>query len=302
MATVRTMLLVPVFAATTAVAGLAQPTPGSEGETLLAAEKGFAAAAADTESGDRVDGDVRRRRDHAGAAGHTAPQQGDGGGRAAGESRQRRRPRGVDADSPRHVGRRPSRLHLRLHDADPQGRHDPAAEVHGLLGAGRRRLAGRRLQARAAARGRGVDGADGAAAARGAGSGQGRSGRSGSGAVARRRRARVLERGAIGWPWEGVHHVGQRRRGEHGRARQPGLRRRTGGDRAVGGRGLGRQAEPGVLVHGVAVVASSGDLGISFGYIRPNGKPPDGAPPQGSPFFTIWHRASPTAPWRYIAE
>ncbi|MGD9906300.1 MAG: DUF4440 domain-containing protein [Vicinamibacterales bacterium] len=52
----------------------------------------------------------------------------------------------------------------------------------------------------------------------------------------------------------------------------------------------------------VAVVASSGDLGISFGYIRPNGPPPPGAPPNGTPFFTIWHRPSPTAPWRYIAE
>jgi hypothetical protein len=52
----------------------------------------------------------------------------------------------------------------------------------------------------------------------------------------------------------------------------------------------------------VAVVASSGDLGISFGYIRPHGAPPAGAPPQGQPFFTIWTRASPTAPWRYIAE
>jgi ketosteroid isomerase-like protein len=52
----------------------------------------------------------------------------------------------------------------------------------------------------------------------------------------------------------------------------------------------------------VAIVASSGDLGISFGYIRPNGPPPAGAPPNGSPFFTIWYRPSPTAPWRYIAE
>lgn len=52
----------------------------------------------------------------------------------------------------------------------------------------------------------------------------------------------------------------------------------------------------------VAIVASSGDLGISFGYIRPNARPPDGSIPQGQPFFTIWHRASPTAPWRYIAE
>jgi ketosteroid isomerase-like protein len=52
----------------------------------------------------------------------------------------------------------------------------------------------------------------------------------------------------------------------------------------------------------VALVASSGDLGISFGYIRSHGKPPEGAPPNGSPFFTIWHRPSATAPWRYIAE
>ncbi len=52
----------------------------------------------------------------------------------------------------------------------------------------------------------------------------------------------------------------------------------------------------------VALVASSGDLGISFGYIRPNGKPPEGAPATGTPFFTIWHRPSATAPWRYIAE
>ena len=52
----------------------------------------------------------------------------------------------------------------------------------------------------------------------------------------------------------------------------------------------------------VAIVASSGDLGISFGHIRPNAKPADGKTPQGSPFFTIWYRATPTGPWRYIAE
>ena len=52
----------------------------------------------------------------------------------------------------------------------------------------------------------------------------------------------------------------------------------------------------------VALVASSGDLGISFGHIRPNAPPPAGAPASGSPFFTIWYRASPTGPWRYIAE
>ncbi len=53
----------------------------------------------------------------------------------------------------------------------------------------------------------------------------------------------------------------------------------------------------------VALVASSGDLGISFGFIRPNERPAGTTvAPQGTPFFTIWTRASATAPWRYIAE
>lgn len=46
------------------------------------------------------------------------------------------------------------------------------------------------------------------------------------------------------------------------------------------------------------IVASSGDLGITMGVIHNSANPT--AP--GSPFFTIWRRASPTAPWRYIAE
>lgn len=50
-----------------------------------------------------------------------------------------------------------------------------------------------------------------------------------------------------------------------------------------------------------ALVASSGDLGVTWGYIRPIGPVPEGSPAQ-IPFFTIWRRASPSAPWRYIAE
>ncbi len=50
-----------------------------------------------------------------------------------------------------------------------------------------------------------------------------------------------------------------------------------------------------------AIVASSGDLGVTFGYIRPNA-PAASPAPTPIPFFTIWRRASPTAPWRYIAE
>jgi len=48
------------------------------------------------------------------------------------------------------------------------------------------------------------------------------------------------------------------------------------------------------------IAASSGDLGVTIGVIHPNAPPQDGS--QGFPFFTIWRRASPNAPWRYIAE
>ncbi|MEP7380942.1 MAG: nuclear transport factor 2 family protein [Gemmatimonadota bacterium] len=48
-----------------------------------------------------------------------------------------------------------------------------------------------------------------------------------------------------------------------------------------------------------ALVASSGDLGITFGQIHQNGAPSD-AP--SFAFFTIWRRESPTSPWKYVAE
>ena len=47
------------------------------------------------------------------------------------------------------------------------------------------------------------------------------------------------------------------------------------------------------------IVASSGDLGITFGRIRSNDPATDSPP---FPFFTIWRRASPDEPWRYVAE
>jgi ketosteroid isomerase-like protein len=50
------------------------------------------------------------------------------------------------------------------------------------------------------------------------------------------------------------------------------------------------------------IVASSGDLGVSIGIIRPNVPPKDPKQPSAFPFFTVWRRASPTAPWRYVAE
>jgi ketosteroid isomerase-like protein len=50
------------------------------------------------------------------------------------------------------------------------------------------------------------------------------------------------------------------------------------------------------------IVASSGDLGVTIGMIRPNARPADGAQPAGFAFFTIWRRATPNDPWRYVAE
>ena len=49
------------------------------------------------------------------------------------------------------------------------------------------------------------------------------------------------------------------------------------------------------------LVASSGDLGVTWGYIRPLTPPPPGQVTT-FPFFTVWHRVTPQAPWRYIAE
>jgi ketosteroid isomerase-like protein len=50
-----------------------------------------------------------------------------------------------------------------------------------------------------------------------------------------------------------------------------------------------------------SIVASSGDLGVTFGYIRQN-NPPPAAGPTAIPFITIWRRADPSQPWRYVAE
>lgn len=50
------------------------------------------------------------------------------------------------------------------------------------------------------------------------------------------------------------------------------------------------------------IVASSGDLGVTIGFIRQNGPGPDGQTPLPFPFFTIWRRDRPSDPWLYVAE
>ena len=47
------------------------------------------------------------------------------------------------------------------------------------------------------------------------------------------------------------------------------------------------------------IVANTGDLGVSIGTIRIT---PAGGATREVPFFTIWKRAWPSDPWRYIAE
>lgn len=69
--------------------------------------------------------------------------------------------------------------------------------------------------------------------------------------------------------------------------------------RSVGGSDM--SASPVTWGADTAIVASSDDLGVTFGVIRANGAAADAGAP-GAPFFTIWRRASPGAPWRYIAE
>ena len=50
------------------------------------------------------------------------------------------------------------------------------------------------------------------------------------------------------------------------------------------------------------VVAESGDLGLSVGYIRFNQRAEDGSKRSPIAFFTVWRRASADQPWRYVAE
>jgi hypothetical protein len=66
----------------------------------------------------------------------------------------------------------------------------------------------------------------------------------------------------------------------------------------------GKPAEPSTLTWAPdrTIVASSGDLGVTIGLIRETAPGPDPNAPTVFPFFTVWQRASPAEPWRYVAE
>lgn len=50
------------------------------------------------------------------------------------------------------------------------------------------------------------------------------------------------------------------------------------------------------------LVASSGDLGVSIGYIVAKEPASSGRTPARFPFFTIWRRDDTDSPWRFVAE
>ncbi|MEW5918308.1 MAG: hypothetical protein AB1762_18035 [Gemmatimonadota bacterium] len=52
------------------------------------------------------------------------------------------------------------------------------------------------------------------------------------------------------------------------------------------------------------IAASSGDLGVSMGTITVRSAAANGKPQQTHqrPFFTVWRRSSPNAPWRFVIE
>lgn len=77
------------------------------------------------------------------------------------------------------------------------------------------------------------------------------------------------------------------------------------GNEAIGeavGRGSPANSSPVKWGPEKTIIASSGDFGVTLGYIVRNAPGPDGKISPGQPFFTIWKRESPPAPWRYIAE
>ena len=69
------------------------------------------------------------------------------------------------------------------------------------------------------------------------------------------------------------------------------------------GRGVGGESTaPSTISWGPerVLVASSGDLGVTIGYIVSPGTGTNA--PARTPFFTVWRRATPSQPWRFVAE
>jgi len=74
----------------------------------------------------------------------------------------------------------------------------------------------------------------------------------------------------------------------------------TPGNRAIG-ESQGTGPSPLTWSPDGTTVSSSGDLGVTWGYLHRTGPIPPGRLAR-IPWFTIWRRASPNAPWLYVAE
>lgn len=74
----------------------------------------------------------------------------------------------------------------------------------------------------------------------------------------------------------------------------------TRGNRAIGEM-QGTGPSPFVWAPDGVTVASSGDLGVTWGMLRRTGPTPPGRLAT-IPWFTVWRRAGPGAPWLYVAE
>lgn len=74
-----------------------------------------------------------------------------------------------------------------------------------------------------------------------------------------------------------------------------------GNEAIAAGFGSGQKGSPLHWAPDEVLVASSGDLGITYGYLERNQPAPPGRLSR-IPWFTVWHRVTPQAPWRYIAE
>jgi hypothetical protein len=72
------------------------------------------------------------------------------------------------------------------------------------------------------------------------------------------------------------------------------------------GTGIGSNGAPGTTVVWAPSdvrVATSGDLGVTMGFITVTQAAVGGTPTmQRVPFFTVWRREDPTKPWKFVAE
>jgi hypothetical protein len=76
----------------------------------------------------------------------------------------------------------------------------------------------------------------------------------------------------------------------------------TYGSKTIGANmGTDPAAAPTWAADAGALVAPSGDLGVTWGYIHPKG-PRRAEGPNVIAFFTVWRRPDPEQPWRYVAE